>query len=35
MEPIKKVMVSALIVAAIVALMVGVMVAGEVVTRWF
>jgi hypothetical protein len=35
MEPIKTVLVSAAIVVAIVALMVGVMVAGEVVTRWF
>jgi len=35
MEPIKTVLVSAAIVVAIVALMVGVMVAGELVTRWF
>ena len=34
MEPIKKVLVGALVAAAVVGLMVGVMVIGEVIIRW-
>jgi hypothetical protein len=34
MEPVKKVLISALIVAVIVGLMVAVMGAGELISRW-
>ena len=35
LEPIKKVLISALIVVVIVGLMVGVMLLGELASRWF